>query len=384
MVPAPVRQGAAGPELGQPRGPRGLPDRRCGSGPTAASTASGSTSPTRWPRTCPSRCRTRPTLDQATLPLDGSRPARTTATRCTRSTPSGARSSTSTTRRGPRSPRPGSHASRRARYASPQGLGQAFNFDLLQADFDAAQFRRDHHRQPRPRPRESGRVVDLGALQPRRRPARHPLRPARSRRHDQDGRPGCSATARRRCSTSSCGLRRARAATLLMLALPGSGLPVPGRGARPARGRRPAGRRAAGPDVLPRRSGVEKGRDGCRVPLPWTVDGPSFGFGAGGAHLPQPAWFGPQSVAAQDDDPSSTLSLYRRALALRRKLQATEELEWVETRHDAVLHFRRPGGWESITNFGTEPVALPPGAVLSSGPLTDAGALPPDTTAWIS
>ena len=80
-----------------------------------------------------------------------------------------------------------------------------------------------------------------------------------------------------------------------------------------------------------RSNGVEKGRDGCRVPLPWTVDGPSFGFGSGGAHLPQPAWFGPQSVAAQESDPSSTLQLYRRALDLRRKLQAAEELEWVET-----------------------------------------------------
>ena len=133
-----------------------------------------------------------------------------------------------------------------------------------------------------------------------------------------------------------------------------------------------------------RSEGAEKGRDGCRVPLPWTIDGPSFGFGDGGAHLPQPAWFGPQSVAAQDNDPSSTLRLYRQALALRQKLQTAEELEWVDTQSDSVLHFRRPGGWECLTNFGTESVALPPGVVLSSAPLTNDGALPPDTTAWVS
>jgi alpha-glucosidase len=120
------------------------------------------------------------------------------------------------------------------------------------------------------------------------------------------------------------------------------------------------------------------------VPLPWTIDGSSFGFGTGAAHLPQPAWFGPESVQAQDDDPSSTLSLYRRALSLRRKLQGGEELEWLDDLGGTVLHFRRPGGWESITNFGAEPVPLPAGVVLTSSPLDDETALPPDTTAWIS
>ena len=79
------------------------------------------------------------------------------------------------------------------------------------------------------------------------------------------------------------GLRRARAATLLMLALPGSRVPLPGRGARPARGRRPPGRRRCRTRRSSAPQGVEKGRDGCRVPLPWTHDGPSFGFGSGSA-----------------------------------------------------------------------------------------------------
>jgi alpha-glucosidase len=178
------------------------------------------------------------------------------------------------------------------------------------------------------------------------------------------------------------GVRRARAATLLMLALPGSAYLYQGEelGLHEV-GDLPAD--AMQDPTFFRSQGVEKGRDGCRIPLPWTVDGPSFGFGSGAAHLPQPAWFGPQSVAAQDNDPSSTLRLYRQALALRRKLQVAEDLEWVDDLGDAVLHFRRPGGWECITNFGSEPVALPPGVVLASGPLTENGALPADTTAWI-
>ena len=57
---------------------------------------------------------------------------------------------------------------------------------------------------------------------------------------------------------------------------------------------------------------LEVGRDGCRVPLPWEPEGPSFGFGAVGSHLPQPAWFRDYAVSTQDADPGSTLNFYRR------------------------------------------------------------------------
>ena len=131
-----------------------------------------------------------------------------------------------------------------------------------------------------------------------------------------------------------------------------------------------------------RSAGVEKGRDGCRVPLPWTAGGASLGFGGDHPHLPQPAWFSGRSGQAQDDDPASTLRLYRRVLGLRRKLQSGESLQWVDSA-DTVLHFRRPGGWESITNFDSEPVQLSAPAVISSSPLADKTVLPTDTTAWI-
>ena len=275
------------------------------------------------------------------------------------------------------------HATRRARYASPQGLGQAFNFDLLTSDFDAGQFRRIiTHNLTEARESGASSTWVLSNHDVTRHPTRYGL-PRGQGGKAQDGKAWLLSNGTSPVLDVDLGVQRARAATLLMLALPGSGYLYQGEelglqevGDLPAE--------AMQDPAFFRSNGVEKGRDGCRVPLPWTIDGPSFGFGNGGAHLPQPTWFGPQSVAAQDNDPSSTLSLYRRALDLRRKLQATEELQWVETRNDAVLHFRRPGSWECITNFGTESVALPPGAVLSSGPLTDAGALPPDTTAWIS
>ena len=87
-----------------------------------------------------------------------------------------------------------------------------------------------------------------------------------------------------------------------------------------------------------RTAGADPGRDGCRVPLPWTADGPSFGFGAGTAHLPQPAWFGPLSVQAQQDDPASTLTMYREALGWRCALRTAESLDWVPGGDGAERH----------------------------------------------
>jgi alpha-glucosidase len=85
----------------------------------------------------------------------------------------------------------------------------------------------------------------------------------------------------------------------------------------------------------------------------------------------------------QEHDLASTLNLYRQALGWRRKLQAAENLEWMPGTNGHVLHFGRPGGWRSVTNFGPRTVPLPPGIVtVSSAPL-EAGLLPADTTAWV-
>jgi len=132
-----------------------------------------------------------------------------------------------------------------------------------------------------------------------------------------------------------------------------------------------------------RSPGLDMGRDGCRVPLPWTSSGASFGFGADGAHLPQPDWFAAHSVAEQDGDRESTLTLYRRALALRHELQSGEELEWVDTGRTDVLRFTRPNGWTVVTNFGTESFDLDDADTLLASADTRVGVVAGESTVWL-
>ncbi|WP_374226987.1 glycoside hydrolase family 13 protein [Streptomyces sp. JJ38] len=275
------------------------------------------------------------------------------------------------------------HPRRLARYASATGLGQAFNFDLLRAGWDRAAF---HRTIDESLARTSGSATSCTWVLSNHDVVRHATRyglPQVPGPLGQDGRAWLRGDGTHPPLDTALGLRRARAATLLMLALPGSAYLYQGE----ELGLHEVGdlpRDALQDPTHLRSQGRDKGRDGCRVPLPWTVDGPSFGFGPAGAHLPQPPWFGPASVEAQDGTEGSTLELYRQALALRRKLQSSEELRWEEDAATGpVLAFRRPGGWISATNFGDAPAPLPEGdVVLGSAPLED-GMLPPDCTAWV-
>ena len=276
------------------------------------------------------------------------------------------------------------HAERLPRYASPEGLGQAFNFDLLQADFDATQFRDVIVK-------NLAEAAATGASSTWvfsnhdvvRHATRYGLPAGGGRRgKGQDGGAWLLAGGRPADVDAETGLQRARAASLLMFALPGSAYLYQGEElGLPEVGEIPAAERQD-PSFF-RSKGEQIGRDGCRVPLPWASEGPSFGFGGGNAHLPQPEWFADFAVETQDGVPGSTLELYRNALALRTELRTDEVLDWVATASPAVLHFVRPNGWQIVTNFGTEPVALPEGeVVITSGPL-EGGLLPGDTTAWI-
>ena len=281
------------------------------------------------------------------------------------------------------------HTDRRARYASPEGLGQAFNFDLLQADFDAAQFRKTiikNLAEAEASGASSTWVFSNHDV------VRHATRyglPASEPSAGGDimagqaGKRWLLAGGRQEDVDAELGLRRARAASLLMFALPGSAYLYQGEelGLQEVGSEIPDSARQD--PAFFRNKGVEIGRDGCRVPLPWTSAGSSFGFGPGGSHLPQPEWFAGSSVEAQEGQGDSTLSLYRRALALRSQLQTTEALELLETGRDDVLAFRRPNGWTSITNFGTEPFELPAGQLLVSSSPLEAGRLPGAATAWL-
>ncbi len=177
------------------------------------------------------------------------------------------------------------------------------------------------------------------------------------------------------------GLGRARAATLLMLALPGSAYVYQGE---------ELGLHEVADlphDVLQdptwtRTGHRDKGRDGCRVPIPWEAGGPSLGFGPGPAWLPQPAQWADLARTVQDGDTSSTLSLYQAALRLRRDLGGDGSLEWLERGPDRLV-FRRETDLICVVNFGADPLVLPAAEVLlASGPLDD-GRLPADTAAWL-
>jgi alpha-glucosidase len=180
------------------------------------------------------------------------------------------------------------------------------------------------------------------------------------------------------------GLARARAATLTMLALPGSAYLYQGEELGLEQVDVPEDDRTD-PSWLRTRDteSPEVGRDGCRVPIPWSGSAAPYGFGPGTGQpwLPQPDDWAALTVEAQLADPASTLAFYRRALAARRALAgAPSTVEMLDLGHD-VLAFRR-GDLVAVLNCGSSTVDLPPGeVVVSSGPLE--GGLPADTAAWV-
>lgn len=188
----------------------------------------------------------------------------------------------------------------------------------------------------------------------------------------------------RRWLDEGLGVRRARAAALLQLALPGSVYLYQGEElALPEATELPV-------EVLQdpeweRSDHTTKGRDGCRVPVPWVATAPSFGFGdTDDPWLPQPADYGRYAVDVQAGDPTSTLELHRRALALRRAhLTGDEEVDFLDLGR-AVVAFRRGSGVVCVINMGTRPVVLPPGRLLlASGDGPTDGLLSPDDAVWL-
>jgi alpha-glucosidase len=182
------------------------------------------------------------------------------------------------------------------------------------------------------------------------------------------------------------GTRRARAAALLTLALPGGVYLYQGEelGLDEVEDLDDDVRQDP---MFHRSGGRDPGRDGCRVPLPWTEGAPPFGFSPPDATappwLPQPARWGASSVAAQLADPASMLRLYREALRIRRGL-GDAPMRWLPAA-EGVLAFARDGGFVCVANLSTTPTALPPYTkiLLSSIELTDEGALPPDAAVWL-
>jgi alpha-glucosidase len=268
-------------------------------------------------------------------------------------------------------------------YLAPGGLPQVFNFQLILPGWQAAQFRDAV---------DSALALASGSCAPWVIGNHDVPRPASRYRLAE----GYSPQAAARLialgdRNAEAGARRARAAALLLLALPGSayiyqgeelGLPevtdMPDDARRDPRFRRTRGE--------------NPGRDGCRVPIPWTRTGTGFGFsltddGASPAQpwLPQPRDWGRYSVESQLADERSFLSLYRTALRLRRDHPALGRgtLRWLDA--DGLVCFAREPGFVLAANLGPAPAPLPAHreVLLASGPVTG-GSLPPDTAAWLS
>jgi alpha-glucosidase len=182
------------------------------------------------------------------------------------------------------------------------------------------------------------------------------------------------------------GRRRARAGALLQLALPGTAYVYQGEelGLEEVEDLPPSVRQ----DPTWVQSGfTDVGRDGCRVPLPWTKTAAPYGFSPSGAAsatwLPQPLHWGAYSVEAQEADPDSFLHVYRAAIAARRTLWADAgKVEWLQLPPD-VLGFTR-GGTQCWVNVGTVDVELPDRLkpVLASAPGVIRH-LPPDVAVWL-
>ncbi|WP_405616578.1 glycoside hydrolase family 13 protein [Streptomyces sp. NBC_00076] len=267
---------------------------------------------------------------------------------------------------------------RRALYAHPDGLGQAFNFEYLQTGWDAEELRQViAHSLATAREVGASATWVLSNHDVVRHTSRLMLPPG------TDDNAWLLTGGHAPAVDEAAGLRRARAATLLMLALPGSSYVYQGEElGLPEVADLPV--EVLQDPIWEQTGRVRKGRDGCRVPLPWATTGPSYGFGAGGAWLPQPESFARYAVEAQDGTDGSTLEFYRTALRVRRKLQEGESLTWADDSPTGVLDFARHGGWRCVTNLSGTAVPLPPGEVLlSSAPLAD-GRLGPDTTVWVA
>ena len=246
-----------------------------------------------------------------------------------------------------------------AKYLRADELHLGFNFRLLRAEFDAAGLRH-----------AIGNSLAAAAIE-----GATPTWTLSN--HDVDR----EVT---RYGGGSMGLARARAMALVMLALPGTVFIYNGAELGLANVALPDD---ALQDPVWERSGrTERGRDGCRVPMPWRGEAPPFGFSANPhTWLPIPPEWAPLTVQRQLANPDSTLAFYRRALLLRaqRPQFAGSSVEWLPGPDDVLVFRVCDGGLVCVLNAGEQPLPLPTGEVLlSSGPVRG-GALPPDSAAWL-
>lgn len=321
------------------------------------------------------------------------------------------------------------------RYASPDELGQVFNFEFAKANWDRADMKLAIDEGIAAAKRSGSTTTWVMSNHDVPRVAtRFALPQVKASVHHQLAKDWILRDGTSYFEDRELGTKRARAAILMETGLPGSVYIYQGEELGLFEVANLPWDKLEDPNAFnTARNWTDKGRDGCRVPLPWVADdvprpasyskefgeGASFGFSpatkADGTptadpHLPQPLWFGNFAVDRENLDPVSALNLYRRALSLRAQLitpTGSLELGWLPmgSREDTTIAYtrelrapsstnseagaavaeevQRPRRFASITNFDTEPLQIPDGEILlSSGDLSD-GRLPPDTTVWL-
>ena len=139
-----------------------------------------------------------------------------------------------------------------------------------------------------------------------------------------------------------------------------------------------------------RTKGVQKGRDGARVPLPWSGDQTPFGFSSGSPWLPIPNEWGEFSVDAQKADPASSLNLYRSALQIRKSdLVGAGEIEWVDRGKAGLVSFTR-GKFAVYLNTSSASIEIPTSGTLTLGSNSEVRMangllfLPAASAAWVA
>ncbi|MGW4564436.1 glycoside hydrolase family 13 protein [Streptomyces sp. NPDC004561] len=265
-------------------------------------------------------------------------------------------------------------AERFARYLRPDELHTAFNFSFLSCPWDAARLR-------------ASIDTTLAEHAPVGAPAtwvlcNHDVTRTVTRYGREDTAFDFATKAFGTPTDLALGTRRARAAALLSLALPGSVYLYQGEELGLPEAEVPADR--IQDPMYFRSHGADPGRDGCRVPLPWTAGLPYAGFGSREEPwLPQPADWPAYAADRQRYDARSMLTLYRRAVALR-PVFGDGPLTWLPA-PEGVLAFARAEGVMCVVNLAATPARLPAHSrlLLSSGPLDEADRLPQDTAAWL-
>jgi alpha-glucosidase len=303
-------------------------------------------------------------------------------------------------------------------YASPDELGQVFNFEFAIANWFSQDFR-TAIRDGLQAAKSSGSTATwvMSNHDVPRHPSRYGLPQAPSKATHQLPKDWVLRDGTTYEENRELGTRRARAAILMETALPGSVYIYQGEELGLFEVPNIPWDRLEDPTPFRTRGRyTEKGRDGCRVPLPWNSQdapheaswdsrfgtGASFGFSPSDAtagsqsadpHLPQPLWFKDFAVDVEQQDSTSMLSLYKACLSQRAALLTSAHntsVTWLDEGDEVIAYTRQAAdnsGYTaiaSITNFGKNAVALPEGdLILSSIQLDDPTLLPQDTSAWI-